>query len=416
MKLVNIMRKIGVTLIFIFVLAFITIFSLIIFIIVNSPGKPKDFLDENRKIITNSISEKGFIEINGEKLGFFIKGKNVNNPILLYLHGGMPDYFLTQKYPTGLDDIFTTVWWEQRGAGLSYNAKYKERAVNIDNLIDDTKDITNYLRNRFSRDKIYIMAHSGGSYLGIKVIQKYPELYIAYIGVAQISYQKLSEKKAYDYIIEHYKNDEKKKKIVNDLINNPIIMTEPLPTKYTRIRDYAMHDLGIGTMHNIKYVVTGIFIPSLLFKEYSLREKIDLWKGKASSGISIIWNELISHDLAKENIIFKVPVYFLHGIYDYTCSYELAKEYFEKINAPVKGFYSFNYSAHSPIFEEPKECIKIIKENILSKINQIDQNVNQYVLNIKYLRSNDILKSSQAQCGNLGVRSTCLIIGDHDIL
>jgi hypothetical protein len=22
--------------------------------------------------------------------------------VLLYLHGGMPDYFLTQKYPTGL--------------------------------------------------------------------------------------------------------------------------------------------------------------------------------------------------------------------------------------------------------------------------------------------------------------------------
>ena len=35
-----------------------------------------DVLDDEGKIIANSISEKGFIDINGGKLGFFIKGKN----------------------------------------------------------------------------------------------------------------------------------------------------------------------------------------------------------------------------------------------------------------------------------------------------------------------------------------------------
>lgn len=344
------------------IILFLFIVGLMI-IVVYSPGKPRAFLDDNGEIIANSIAEKGFIDTHGGKLGFFIKGKNVNNPILLYLHGGMPDYFLTQKYPTKLDEIFTVVWWDQRGAGLSYQAKAK--SVSIDNLIDDTIVMTNYLRKRFSQDKIYLMAHSGGSYLGIKVIARYPELFKAYLGVAQISFQKLSEKQAYDYIIENYKNDAKKKRIVKDLLKHPIIITEPIPVEYTKIRDYAMHDLGIGTMHDMKNVVTGLFIPSLFFKEYSLREKIDLWKGKANSGISIIWNEMISHDLAQENLTFEIPVYFLHGIYDYTCSYALSKAYFEKLRAPAKGFYSLKKSAHSPIFEEPDECLKIIKENIL---------------------------------------------------
>ena len=349
------------------IVIFLLIISTLLILIFMSPGKPKQFLDRNGKIITNSISEKGFIEINGGKLGYFIKGKNINNPVLLYLHGGMPDYFLTQNYPTGLDEIFTVVWWDQRGAGLSYNAKFSEKAVNIENLINDSKEFSNYLRNRFDQDKIYIMAHSGGSYLGIKVIEKYPELYTAYIGIAQITYQKLSEKMAYDYILKHYKRDKTKEKIVKDLIDNPIIMTEPIPLEYERIRDSAMHELGIGTMHNMRNVVTGIFVPSLLFKEYSISEKINLWKGKMSSGISILWNEIVLHDLSKENTTFKIPIYFLHGVYDYTCSYNLAKEYLEKINAPKKGFYSFVHSAHSPIFEEPKECINIIKENILGE-------------------------------------------------
>lgn len=209
------------------------------------------------------------------------------------------------------------------------------------------------------------MAHSGGTYLGIKVIAKYPEMYKAYIGVAQISYQKLSEKKAYDYIIEQYRHDAKKKRMVNDLLSHPFIMTEEIPIQYTKIRDYAMHDLGVGTMHHMKDVITGLIIPSLLFKEYTIKEKIDLWKGKASSGISIMWDEMMSHDLAQENIVFEIPVYFLHGIYDYTCSHELSKEYYEMLTAPVKGFYSFKKSAHCPIFEEPDECIRTIKENIL---------------------------------------------------
>ncbi len=351
------------------VLGFIIILFAAVFVwlIINSPGKPVPFVDAQGNIIANSIAEKGYIDVNGGKLGFFIKGQDIHNPVLLYLHGGMPDYFLTQQYPTGLDSIFTVVWWEQRGAGMSYNARTKDKKVSIDDLVSDTKAMTDYLRSRFGQDNIYLMAHSGGTYLGVKVIERYPELYTAYIGVAQITYQKLSEKLAYDYILEQYKKDSGKKKYYEIFKSHPVVMTEPIPAEYTRLRDLAMHDLGVGTMHNMKNVVTGLFFPSLLFKEYSLADKINLWKGKASSGISIMWNEMTTHDLAQENTTFAIPVYILHGIYDYTCSYQLSKQYFEKISAPAKGFYSFSNSAHSPIFEEPDECIKVIKENIINR-------------------------------------------------
>ncbi len=69
-----------------------------------SPGKPLPFVDDNGKPLAGSISEKIFVNINGVEQGMFIKGKDTGNPVLLYLHGGMPDYFLTQTYPTGLED------------------------------------------------------------------------------------------------------------------------------------------------------------------------------------------------------------------------------------------------------------------------------------------------------------------------
>ncbi|MFO7525893.1 MAG: hypothetical protein R6W68_10590, partial [Ignavibacteriaceae bacterium] len=68
------------------------IFGLIIILIILSPGKPKQFLDENGNKLANSISEKTFIDINGSRQGMFIKSKNPDNPVILYLHGGMPDY------------------------------------------------------------------------------------------------------------------------------------------------------------------------------------------------------------------------------------------------------------------------------------------------------------------------------------
>lgn len=352
---------------FIFVCFLLLIAGLFFLVLINSSGKPKPFLDENDNIIPNSISEKRYLELNGAEFGLFIKGKDKNNPVLLMLHGGMPFYFITQKYPTGLEELFTVVWWDQRGAGLSYNSKYNYQDITVDDLIEDTKEFTNYLRERFSQEKIYLMGHSGGTYLGIKTIEQYPELFTAYIGISQITNQKLSEQKAHQYILEQYENDQSKRKYARQLRENLIELSEPIPDAYYEIRDYAMHDLGVGTMRNMNSVVTGLFIPSLLFREYTLGEKFNLWRAKINSGVSVIWDEVISHDLSKESTQFKIPVYFLHGIYDYTVNYELAYDYFSKIKAPEKGFYTLKESAHSPIFEEPGKCLKIISEEILKK-------------------------------------------------
>lgn len=74
------------------------------------PGKPQPFIDENGNPLAGSISEKVFVNINGVEQGMFIKSKDATQHVLLYLHGGMPDFFLTQRYPTGLEDYFTVAW------------------------------------------------------------------------------------------------------------------------------------------------------------------------------------------------------------------------------------------------------------------------------------------------------------------
>lgn len=334
------------------------------------PGKPKPFVDRNGHPLAGAISEKIYLKINGVDQGMFIKSKDGNNPVLLYLHGGMPDYFLTEKYPTGLDNCFTVVWWEQRGSGMSYSPNIPLETMTLGQMISDTLALTNYLRQRFRKEKIYLMGHSGGTFIGIQVVARSPDLYYAYIGMSQMSNQLKSEKLAYDYMLEKLKANGNTN-MVRKLEAASVTMTGGIPERYRALRDPVMHSLGIGTTHDMNSVITGLLLPSLQCQDYTLGEKIDLWRGKATSGIASLWDEMITTDLSEQVVEFHLPVYFLSGICDYTCNYNLAKDYFEKIQAPVKGFYTFEHSTHCPFFEEPEKTLKILREDVLTGENNL---------------------------------------------
>jgi pimeloyl-ACP methyl ester carboxylesterase len=356
--------------------AFVTVATVLALVIglvgallLRSPGRPKPILDEDGKPVPGSVSEKIHVDINGVRQGMFVKSKDVRNPVLLYLHGGMPDYFLTERYPTGLEDYFTVVWWEQRGSGLSYSADIPPETMTVEQVVSDTLEVTNYLRTRFGQDKIYLMGHSGGTFFGIQAAARAPELYHAYIGVAQMSYQLESERLAYDYMLQRFKDDGNAK-MVRKLEASPVTETVPLPDAYNSVRDVAMHKLGIGTTHDMKSIVTGLFLPSLQSREYTSGEKIKMWRGKLFSG-RFLWSKQLATDLRKQVTELQVPVYFLHGTHDYTVSYPLAKSYYEQLEAPLKGFYTFTESAHSPLFEEPRRMREIMETDVLAGANEL---------------------------------------------
>jgi len=331
-----------------------------------SRGKPSPILDENGCPLAGSISEKIRITINGVEQGMFIKSSAAANPVLLFLHGGpgMPEYFLTHRYPTGLEELFTVVWWDRRGAGLSYHPCIPIETMTVEQSIVDALAVTNYLRQRFGKEKIFLMGHSGGSFVGIQAAARAPELYYAYIGMAQMTHQIESERLAYDYMLAQFRANGNSR-MVRIFEEAPVMLTPTLPASYAAIRDKAMHTLGIGTTRDMRSVVSGIFLPSLTFREYTLREKINLWRGKLFSH-ALLWDEMLVTDLTQHVTELAVPTYFFHGRYDYTCSYAMAESYFEQLKAPVKRFYCFEHSAHSPLFEEPTRVRLILRDDVLA--------------------------------------------------
>jgi pimeloyl-ACP methyl ester carboxylesterase len=345
------------------------LFVLGVLLLVMSPGRPSPVVDERGRPVRGSISEKIRVNINGVEQGMFIRGQDETNPVLLFVHGGagMPEYFLAQRYPAALEVLeehFTVCWWERRGAGMSYSAGMSPQTMTIEQMVSDTNAVTDYLRDRFNQQKIYIMAHSGGSFFALQAVERSPESYHAYIAVAQIAYQLKSENMAYQHMLERFR-ELGDAAMVRRLESAPPTMSVPLPASYMAIRDRAMHSLGVGTTHQMRSVITGVFLPSLLCPDYTIMEKINIWRGKVFSD-GLLWNEILATDLTTTVTRVDVPVYFLHGIHDYTVTLPETKAYFEALEAPVKGFYAFEQSAHSPMFEEPGRMRQIIEQDVLA--------------------------------------------------
>ncbi|MBU4527111.1 MAG: alpha/beta hydrolase [Desulfomicrobium sp.] len=230
-------------------------------------------------------------------------------------------------------------------------------------MIADTIEVADYLRERFRQDRILLFGHSWGSYLGIQVAAAAPDRFLAYVGMAQIAHQLRSEVMARNSMIEAYRA-RGDTRMAEQLEAAPVTMEDGTSDTWMRIRDRAMHGIGAGHMRNMTSVVTGIFLPMWQIRAYTLIDKINIWRGKIWSR-PFFWDVLLHDDLGARLNEFDIPIYFFIGRHDLTANPELTRAYFDAIEAPVKGLYVFENSAHSPLFEEPQRARDILLQDVL---------------------------------------------------
>lgn len=339
------------------------------FLFAISPGRPAPLRDASGDVIPGSLSERVTVEIGGISQSMIIQSVDPANPVLLFLHGGpgMPEFFMEQDYPTGLERHFTMVWWEQRGAGMSYSADIRPETMTMAQMISDTIEVADYLRERFGQDRILLLGHSWGSYLGIQVAAQAPDRFLAYVGMAQIVHQIRSEVMAHDYLLGAYRA-RGDAAMVRRLEAAPVSMEDGLSPAWMRLRDAAMHGAGVGHTRDINSVITGIFLPVWRVRAYTMADKINVWRGKLWSR-PFFWEDMLRDDLSTRLTKFQLPIYFFVGQYDQTANPTLSRAYFDVIEAPVKGFYVFENSAHSPLFEEPERAMRILLQDVLPGTN-----------------------------------------------
>ncbi|MBO7638094.1 MAG: alpha/beta hydrolase [Treponema sp.] len=317
-----------------------------------------------------SDTEKVFIDVNGSVNGMFITMTDENNPVLLFISGGpgVPQVWLNEayqkEYPNNISKHFTVCWWDYLGEGLSYNSKLKAKDISLERLASDAHAVAEYLKDRFKKDKIYLMAHSSGTNLGLYLAQTNSQDFYCYFGMGQ-DYVKSDRRyeEGYYFMKEIFeKNGDKKAlKEMNKLvsISDDGEFKVKKPDSIGKDWEKILLKAGCATTREMRSDVKDIFFKQMSCKCYTMSEKINYWKGKALLGKS----EYRKYSVEPEKPSL-IPVYFLSGYYDYTTPITLSKELYEKLEAPDKAFYTFNNSAHSPLWEENQAVIEAMLKHV----------------------------------------------------
>jgi len=311
----------------------------------------------------NSVASIQKIEIGGIEQYIMIRGRDTNNPILLFLHGG-PGYAqisYARKYQKELEDNFIVVNWDQRGAGKSFSFNIPKDTMNREQFIEDCKELIDYLCKKYNKEKIFLVGHSWGSELGLYIVDRYPEKISAFISIGQVVNGIDNEVVSYDYVVEMAQKDNNKKALKDlEKIGRPpyknIVSDTAIQRKW--LEKYGGVERKVNTRKDI--ILSCLFSP-----EYTGIDGIKFALGNKFTA-DAMWGQNNDLDFIRDLPEVKVPVYFCVGRYDYNTPSVLVENYYNHLTAPKKEIIWFEESAHFPHFEEPEkfaQLAKRIKEN-----------------------------------------------------
>ena len=161
---------------------------------------------------TYSVKDpKGIEELKPVKIGgvdqwLHIRGRNRDNPILLYLHGGPGSSTIgtMDAITRPWEDYFTVVHWDQRQSGKSYYPVNNEvDSITVQKMIEDTERVIQYIRRHLKQEKLFVLGHSWGSVLGMHMVKRQPSWLHAYIGIGQYTSTVDAEKVLYERLLSH---------------------------------------------------------------------------------------------------------------------------------------------------------------------------------------------------------------------
>ncbi|MCB2361452.1 alpha/beta fold hydrolase [Clostridium estertheticum] len=322
-------------------------------------------LGENCKPLVGSIAVLEKVTLGDSDQWITIRGKNRNNPVLLFLAGGPGGTQLaaTREQLKKLEDNYVVVNWEQPGAGKSMKA-IPLKSITPERYISDGHELTQYLCQRFKQKKIYVLGESWGSALGILLVQRYPELFSAFIGTGQMVEFVKTDVRMYNLVLKIAKER-------GDIKQIEKMKNQGLPPYYGKGMVWKFSTLS---QYLTKYMTKNPEIERPGYNtlseiggtEYGLYDKVSWMLGLVTT-FNQVYPQLYNIDLSKQAIKLDVPVYFMIGRHDVNASPEMAEEYFNAIKAPHKEFIWFEHSGHDPWRNEPDKFVDLMVNLVLKE-------------------------------------------------
>lgn len=309
------------------------------------------------------------VPIGGINQWIHVRGQNVDNPILLFIHGGpgIASIPIAREFQAPWERHFTVVQWDQRGAGKTYATNDRElqrRTMSVARMEQDALEVVNYLRQRFRRNKILVVGHSWGSLLGLWLAREHPDIIDAYVGVAQVVNPKVNELTAYEDALEVAR----KRNLPDAIRDLESIQPYPSPDvdrrKGSIAQSWQAELLGPPADRKRFLDMRRILSTLLTAPEYSLLDVYGFVRAQLFS-IEILIPEVREMDITTLGSDFRVPIFFFQGRHDPYCRPGLIEEYAETITAPRHELVWFDDAGHFPFFEDQQRFTDELVRRVL---------------------------------------------------
>lgn len=315
--------------------------------------------DLGRIVAPTGVQETYKTRIGGVEQWVSVRGQDRANPVVLFVHGGpasplMPTAWQFQR---PLEEYFTMVTYDQRGAGKTFNQADPASiadTIHIANYVDDVIAMAQDVRRRYGKDKLILMGHSWGTLIGMQAALKRPDLFHAYVGVGQVVDVRENERVSFDYALAQARQH-RNEKAVRELES---IAPYPGDTPITReriviARTWAQHYGGMTAFRDES--AHYFYQASKLSPEYTDADRCAIDEGNRFT-LGRILPEFLATDLSGVRE-FPIPVVMFMGRHDYTTPSAPTAAWLAQVKAPYKQGVWFERSSHMIPWEEPGKML-----------------------------------------------------------
>jgi pimeloyl-ACP methyl ester carboxylesterase len=315
----------------------------------------KVIADARRIVNPGGVERLEKVRIGGIDQWVSIRGTDRRNPVLLYIHGG-PGYVsipMSWWFSRGWEEYFTVVQWDQRAAGKTYLLTNPDKIVptlTTERMISDVGEMAAWARREFGKDKIFVLAHSYGSFLGLQFAQRHPEWLYAYIGVGQSIDGPENERRGWRFAI----GAARRAGNLDAVHELEAIAPYAAPGQPVPIKDLYIQRKWVGYYGGVMAYRTDNSADgdlAQLSPDYDDREISHIWDGNKFATPYLL-PDLVSTDLTQIRK-FELPLILFEGRHDININSDLAAAWFDTVKAPEKHLVWFEHSGHMPMTEEP---------------------------------------------------------------
>lgn len=312
------------------------------------------------------VSETYWVRTAGADMPVYVRGNTASKKLILVIHGGPGGQAWSYSLGRWADQItqdHALLLWDQRGQGAS-QGHYSKDIVNIERMRLDLKAVVQATRERYGEEAdIYLMGHSWGGLLGTAFAQSADQHMVqGWIEVAGAHDLPLLYSSAYT-MLDTTADQELAAGRQVEFWNEVKEGLADLPETGANLDHWLSlnrfgHDAGsrLGDVHETRVEQT--------LGESVFQNPQDGFAQLTSSSQTgnLLLEEVVVTNLTPTMSQIQIPTLLLWGKYDFVVPPSLGATALPLIRTADKDLYVFQHSAHSPMYNEPEEFVRVLAD------------------------------------------------------